>query len=374
MVKRPSGSKLSLAMKCLGSAVLPRVESDPGPPAIEGKRKHAVLETFFQNGRTHSEGTSPDDRKTCELVARAVGEIPAIGERPEVAIFVSAVDGVSRTLRKEEWSNDGRDHLAGADERNLLVSEGSVHGDRDSRLSEAYKSFRSGMFVAIADLVQLHSDTHASVWDWKSSGYVPEAQWNWQLLLPAIGLWLSSGARSDFQCDLGIAYLDERLESNSVPYSARGDFLRSRFEQLRRFEQRLLSATPENVDLYEGKHCFFCPAAARCPAKIGSLGSALAELGMVVDDLSLVRNYIALKDTWISKTAFDAMERNGNVLDLMDGREAVLTTDGKKRKIYTRKANGQTRSNAPEADQQGEAGGGVETSEGVRVGGEDPQS
>lgn len=366
MVKPPSGSTLGLAMKCLGSVLLPQVKSEPGAVATEGTRIHAVLEKYFKAGRVCPEEATEEDRKTCELVARAVGGMPEGGESSELAVFVQAVDGVFRTAtqRVDQWTMVGvgpgwRNELqdmAASDTGLSVGSDGSLHGPGNLRDHEAYVSLRHRSFVAVADYVGLQSERHVAIWDWKSSGWVPEAKYNWQLLLPAIGLWLAAGSPGDFRADCGILYLDKlssvgsdlrdatstaTFDSNAIAKSLR---------QLRFLEQSL-ACDPDKVALNEGKHCFFCPAAARCPAKIGTLGNALIDLGLEVNDFALVKNYLALSETWTSKSAQAALERAGGVMDLGDGREAVLTVPPAKRKIYTRKTHAkQARPDAPEDD------------------------
>lgn len=379
-MKLPSGSRLGLAFKCAGSCILPVVKDEPGPAAVKGKAIHAELEKYFDSGRKGFEGQTEESKLLCARVADAIGPAPDGGERAELAFSVSSIHGVCDIISGKLLGERGpgavldSGDLASANGRHIVGAEGSDDASGARRLfsGESSNDPAPSRFVAIADLVQLRSERHVAVWDWKSGGWVPEAGWNWQLLLPAIGSWYMAGKPSDFTATLGIVYTSKLCDDGPsgavVSDDVDGKFLAARAAQLERLERKLLASTPENVTLYEGKHCQFCPARDRCPAKIGALGNALIDISVLgvnesnpeLLDFSMVKNYFALTESkfGMSKNIYEILQRHGNVMDLGDGREAVFEEKNGRRKAYTRKANGQARSNASADDQSGAEGGG----------------
>ena len=213
MVKLPSGSKLSLAFKCQGSVLLPQVKDEGNERTDNGKAKHATLEKFWKGGRSE-EGFTGED---LELVRRASVTV-GLAASGELAEFGLALDPSDWGCRLYRHGRDGVDqvHLAAAD---------MVRKSRDANgsglLGPAGGADTGGVYVgdseaeraqwlcAVADLVQRKSPTSFAVWDWKTSSWVQDPEYNWQLILPAIWLYCYSGQPAEFSCELGAVYIEK---------------------------------------------------------------------------------------------------------------------------------------------------------------------
>lgn len=383
MINLPSAGKIGLAWKCLGSVLLPQVKEEAGPEAEEGKRKHAILEKFFKSGRK-DKPTDPADSELCERASTTVGRADA--EWSEFGLAVNP-DGRhalwSRRIQSESWRESTgellRDAMVGMESggyggndksgRNLVA-----HGDSDGggvHLGRTESVDRSDWFVAVADLIQWHGASRFSVYDWKSSSWATDPKYNWQLLLPAVYLWLSLDRPSDFKCELGIIYIAKPTDSGvfertpvHIVNSDECDKLlgllgRLRLRILRESQGPGVRAGLDSVTLYEGKHCDHCPARHRCPAKVGALAAATEALflGIKPNDIGLVKVSRALVDSapQIRKMEINILKEHGGELDLGDGRVAVLTEKNGKYKVYTRKNVKEisTGSNAAKDDSSG---------------------
>lgn len=317
-VKLPSGGKLSLAAKCLGSVILPQVVEEIGEVGQNGIEQHAKLEKFFKGQRKEPEDSTDEDRELYRrLVATIGGELPELGE----------------------WAEHG-----GAVDAIRLVQQDYIYSSSDDSSLD-----RSRFFPGIADLIQRTGEYEWAVWDWKSSGYVPEPKYNWQLILSGLRLFILSERDAQFRCSLGIVYTgqptdDGKLKSDVATFDA-GFFERKR-KDLGFLQRRLESADPKTVKLYSGKHCKFCPARHRCPAIVGAFSRAVAvSFGMKgvrdEDVISASRAYVD-NAPQLSKMEKEILKRHGGELDLGDGRIAVLETKVSKstgkvtEKVYTK--------------------------------------
>lgn len=386
-VKLPSGSRMGLAMKCAGSVLLPQVVSEPGVEAQEGTKQHATLEKYFSNER-RLEGADAEVVSYCERVSRTIGTFAA--EYPELGLYIDPNDWSAGWFVARRDANSvvecrlsnsvlemGRLHDAPWMQ---LDSNGDSDGGRVVRSEPMeYEQWRAGRYVAVADLVGWNDAKSIAIWDWKSAGRVPEPRYNWQLLLPAIAIWIICGRPDGFSANLGIGYVSAVVEryrdelQDGIPelegrgtviatdeYCATDTDIQSAFAGLQRLQARLASETPETVTLYQGKHCAFCPARHRCPA----VRSALCGIADT-SDLGLIRTSRALIDHGyqLRQMEINILKEHGGELDLGDGRIAVLTKDWRKKdKVYTKRAK-QARSNASETNIEGTEGGGDSTSE-----------
>lgn len=345
MSNLPSAGKIGLAWKCLGSVLLPQAKDEAGPEAEEGKRKHAVLEEFFKSGRQEKPG-DPADSELCERACATVGSADA--EWPEFGLAVDP-SGSTSVWSRSSPSDTGVVEttilsISGVERRDvLLVADGSSDGGGISVGSGSVD--RANWFVAVADLIQWRGGSTFAVFDWKSSSWATDPQYNWQLLLPAIYLWLSLGRPDDFRCELGIIYIAKPTGDGAFERSAQYFVDASDCERLLRSLGKLRDSIRRSdagrVTLYEGKHCDYCPARHRCPAKVGALEKAVeaAFIGIKPSDVGLVKVSRTLVDSapQIKKMEINILKAHGGELDLEDGRVAVLTEKNGKYKVYTRK-------------------------------------
>lgn len=371
-------------MKCIGSAVLPQVKEEAGPAALKGNDIHASLEKFIQRGRCESETDSDSERELFRLVGAACPDPGDSGaESAELGVFIDPRNWNAEFVRYEPANSSGSadkrrsgsmgsyDDGAGR-KADLLAADGGVDDIGVQRtLSE---SERAMGFLSVCDLVQRKSASKAefAIYDWKSGlGYIPNPQYNWQLLCPAVGLWIINGRPDEFYVQGVILYTSITTDDYgnrvfSKPpdrYTYDAKILRNAEWKLRSMYGAMLRASGDRgsasrsveVDLYEGKHCVFCPARARCPAKVGAVGAALkVALGQEATPEAIVRASMLLVDSTvqIKKAAIEMLELYGGNMDLGDGREAVLEVDKKnKKKVYTKHAKTAPRSDAPEDDQ-----------------------
>lgn len=311
--------------------MLPQVKSESGitPETQEGLRVHAVVEKFIKQGRSTDGIDSEEDRKICARVAKTLGPIPLLGERSELGYLVRVGE------------------LPGEDAFNIHSSPEQPDG-----------LLRRDWLYGIADYLGCHSENVYSIADFKTGSYfVQQPEWNWQLLLPAIGLWIGAGSPDNFSVNARIIKI--RNDSVDADRCSCDDFtfdsglLRERLGWLRHSLLKAKNQTPETVTLYEGRHCEYCPARARCPAKVGAIAQALRLYGYPPEEIMpdvvvrMATNLIECKPQ-LDKAAKELIKMNGrqetvegkkqHVMDLGDGREAVVSVDGKgKTKLFTRK-------------------------------------
>jgi hypothetical protein len=360
----------------LGSALLPVVKDEGNARTENGKEKHAKLEAYIKAGRVPPDGSSPDD---LDLYARAAATVGvAENESAEVGIALGlGPDGwVARRYSRDIPSGPGVGTLRGeaSDERRqspVVVADGGADlagdGGYDPVVGDS-PAERASWFVAVADLIQQRASGEYAVFDWKTSSWVQDPKYNWQLLLSGLWLYVAGGRDPAFRCELGAIYIERPVDVGSSDESVLKSFQRTEpyeldaagaernLGQLGRLRSRLLTEAPENVELYEGKHCAYCPARHRCPAKIGAFSNLIDELESPGNELTLLKMLMTINYNrpQIDAAAKNILRENGGEMDLGDGRIAVLTKDKRDReKVYTKRAK-QTGSNAPEDDKSGE--------------------
>lgn len=408
-MKLPSGSKLSLAMKCIGSFLLPQVKSEPGEAALKGTRIHALVESYIKSGRQIPEGLEEQERTLLRNIGQFIGSSDGICDRPEIACLLCPGDHSARVLRVSRDEERPTYFELGIDDMQVQGTESAsivrngpggisgADGSDDSNGSlgvrVAVEPDQSKSFLAIADLVRIHEDgSGVEIIDWKtgSIGSAGNAQWNWQLILPAVVIWVIAGRPERFFATLRTVYLDGdavHCKPDRDIYTAAGRDLERWEHSLSGLDRRAVSTTPGSEPLYEGKHCGFCPARDRCPAKIGALGRAVelsitsGDAGVRLPGLShvdMMRAYHAIMESKFAanKNAYEILESHGGVLDLGDGRESVLTVANGRRKVFTRKRKleSNVENQGPDVAEDGKptaASGGDPPAEGVRAGGED---
>jgi hypothetical protein len=387
-IKLPSGGKISLAIRCLGSVLLPKVVDEAGPEAERGKELHAKLEKLFKAKRQIPDGSSVEDRELYSRVQNTIAwsGAPVANESAELGVAVDpsswacgsyvahSVPGLRE--RPSAGAVDVHDTSGKSTPVDLLVADGSddVAGVRTGLpLVGDSSGDRASWFVAIADLVQQRSSSGFAVYDWKSGAYSEDPKYSWQFLLPAIWLYELAGQPADFSCYCAAVYIskpnDLGFDVQDVEFDA-GDVGSAKL-RLRDLYNRIQSSDPGRVTLYEGKHCGFCPARHRCPAKVGAFADAMSIATDVVPlDVDVVKASRTLVDDMpqLKKMEINILKEHGGELDLGDGRVAVLTKDYRgKDKVFTKRAKPK-RSDAPEDGDRGTETERTPAAEGIRAG------
>lgn len=376
----PPGSRLSLAQKCIGSVLLPQTKEEK-QHLEDGKSVHSALEAYFKSGRQIDPGLDDDRLKFVRLVDGAVGRCGSefaelgVGLDPDQwdQVLVSGIPGVNGLpdpehdghTRSGDVVRQGGNVVIGRLPEPVLLQPGAERREDDSSKA-ILDSDRSRYFIGFADLAQLGcaGEIDLKVWDWKTGHtWVATPEWNWQLILTAVAIWCCLGKPEPFKAELNILQLgDGTGEPKTQTFVADADFLQSKLYGLQWLKRRLEAGYEDGrYTLYEGKHCTFCPAWDRCPAKVGPLremASALVEKPESLSHQDMIRWWLHLKDSMkkFDDGAYEILERNGNIMVLPDGREAVLARDKKnRRKVFTRKGKGvgQAKETGPVSNQTG---------------------
>lgn len=365
----------------MGSFLLPQVKSEAGESAEKGTAFHALVESFFKEGRTIPDSASPTERLLLRRIRKLVGPPAGLFERPELACVLQPSNGISELLsvsrgfdsrepfyhRLHNGSHESAVEQTGGQPA-PHVESGSRHGVPVRGAGVGTDSVfvdRAISILAIADFVQIFDGSTIAVYDWKTGAWPGDPKWSWQLIVPAVAVWIIAGRPSEFRSTgylVGVDLATGRIKPVKHVLSARD--LANYERHLRNMVERAGRQDPATVTLYEGKHCAYCPARDRCPAKIGALTKAMENfLWADVSDLELIKGYVALTESKFSnnKVAYEILERHGNVMDLGDGRDAVLTVKSGRRSVYTRKHVQETNveqdgSNAAEDDNSGAQG------------------
>lgn len=256
----PSASGIGLAMKCVGSVVLPRIEEESGPEAQRGTRIHRAMEKLVKR-----------EAKLAELVDLEADESVAVTALWKA--FSLWFDGVE-----------------GEQQRNNAVPEVALAYDLRKRMTRvlgvcigrAYPETAASEVVGTAD-VMLRGSGQSVVVDWKVGRVQPDptsqlwqmrtlalmaARWSGDRTARAVTIWAPHGANvttvdaATFEAldiDLIEAELVELLDRIT---DAHRDVLEDR--------------TPQ---LALGSHCSQCRARLACPARVGLIRSAVADAG-----------------------------------------------------------------------------------------------
>lgn len=250
---RPTASALERAGRCLGSALLPRVD-EVTDAASHGLAIHAFLARVSEVGREQALGEVDEEfRPACAAIDLDLLPTSALEVYPELALAYDPETGIAREL--------GRN------------------------LGRRYPPVHPREFVGTADVVTVSRD-EVVVADFKTGrGLLTPAKDNPQLKF--LGL---AAARLLGRRQLRVALI--RIAEDGTPFFDSADFdaveLDSIEEELRDLARRLdqakdLLALGEPPPVTTGIHCRRCPSLVYCPGqaalvkKLGGHPEAVAE-------------------------------------------------------------------------------------------------
>jgi len=251
----PSASRLELAMRCVGSRVLPRIEEESGPEAERGARIHAAMQKLMKT-RCGLEGLGElaDDERTS--AATLWDAAPLAMTMADFARHVGAEVAMAYDLDERTARSIG------------------------TNIGRAYPAMRRSEVYGTADAIGLERDT-CHVIDWKCGrlhhGFIGSS---WQM--KALGLmtarlyqrsavrislvWAPPGAERATVDSMMLEALDLDLIECE---------LRELLRRLEDAERDVLEGRAPRLTL--GAHCARCPARLACPARAGLVRSAVAD-------------------------------------------------------------------------------------------------
>ena len=267
----PSASKLGLAFTCLGSAVLPRVDS-LNEHADKGNAKHLFLSMCLKLGRDAALLEVPEEFRA-DCAALDVSELPAsqAGQwLAEVAFAFDVVSGEARVLGE----NIGREYTrAGRTERDIAGS---------------------------ADLVGLTPDAVVVI-DYKTGRQpVTRCAENWQMRALSV---MAARALGRSRAQAAVLYVDDDGRPRYDWASWDAFDLDGFASEIQALGVRVLTATAvqqlgarKDFTLRTGSHCRYCPALTTCPAQgafvrqlVATPAETLAELEAGIQDDATAR-------------------------------------------------------------------------------------
>lgn len=252
---RPTASSLDRAGRCLGSALLPRVD-EITDAASRGVALHAFLARVTEVGREEALGEVDEAfRPACAAIDLDVLPTSALEVIPELALAYDPETGTAREL--------GRN------------------------LGRRYPPVHPREFVGTADIVTV-SKAEVSVADFKTGrGLITPAKDNSQLRF--LGL---AAARLLGRRQLRVALI--RIAEDGTPFFDSADFdaveLDAIEEDLRDLARRLdqakaLMALGEPPPVTTGIHCRRCPSLVYCPGQTALLKKLGGHTEAVADDI-----------------------------------------------------------------------------------------
>lgn len=246
----PTASALGRAMKCVGSQVLPRIESESRAADV-GTAKHAFAEAIV-NGATREaalEVVPEEFRAECLAIDERALEVMR-GLETEVAYAIDVENGVVRRI--------------------------------GAKLRRAYGDPKPSELVGTFDYSGTLGEECAVVYDLKTGlADIGNAADSWQLRAGALAV----ATWSDLdEAEVGFLWVREGFAPKWS--TARFDALdldAFRYE-LRSLWKRIVDASTalswgELPELREGPHCAHCPARLSCPAKMALIRGAVADAG-----------------------------------------------------------------------------------------------
>lgn len=267
----PSASKLGLAFTCLGSAVLPRVDS-LNEHADKGNAKHAFLALCLKLGRDAALAEVPEEYRA-DCAALDVSELPAsqAGQwLAEVAFAFDVVSGEARILGE----NIGREYAAhGRTERDIAGS---------------------------ADLVGLTPDAVVVI-DYKTGRMpVTRCRDNWQMRGLAV---MAARALGRSRAQAAVLYLDDDGRPRYDWASWDAFDLDGFAAEMQHMGGIVLDKTAGLPTLRTGSHCRYCPALTTCPAQ----GAFVRQL-VATPTETLAELEAGLKDDETARLVFERVE------------------------------------------------------------------
>ena len=260
-MKRPTGSRLGLAMECIGSVLLPGISSS-SPEAEAGTARHAFLAALHAGKAREEalEAVPEEHRETCDAMDDSM--LPALaGLRSEVAMAYNPAADEARPLHPKS----ARDY------------SGASPGDY--RMTLDYCGSPDGRGPCVYDLKTGMVDSGRAV-D------------SWQLRLGALALTAADrvgGAWPDSPVKVALIKAREGMRTKwSTGVLELMDLDRDR-ALLVDLSARLDAAEATGVktsDLSVGAHCRHCPARMSCPAQTAMIRSVIDSKGAELTDLA----------------------------------------------------------------------------------------
>ena len=251
----PSASSLERASMCVGSAVLPRVEST-NEAAEKGRALHAFLARVAEVGRDAAlDEVSSEYRPLCEGIDLDVLPVSSLHVAAEVALAYNPETGVAREL--------GRN------------------------LDRAYRMVEATEFMGTADVICVGPD-ELFVGDYKTGmGLLTAARENWQLRFLAL-----AASRVFERSKVRVAII--RILEDGTPLSDSAEFdavdldgiavdLRDLGDRVGRAQE--LAFVGEAPPLATGTHCRWCKSLVYCPAQTALVKQLASNVDVVADDI-----------------------------------------------------------------------------------------
>ena len=266
-MRLPTGSRVGLAMQCVGSCVLPTVETS-SDLAEMGTAKHLVAEMTLG-------GSTPED------IRAALEKLGLDSERVD--------DAMSMDL---EWLEE---FSRFATEVTLVYNSATgACSELGQGLGRDYSAASTHEIVATADYIDVIEDDLGDpavyVADLKTGQKDPgRPEENWQLKTLAL---MASRVHKASSADVALVW----APAGRKPQIRRATLSES---DLGRIEVELKElahkATDASTDLREfgivphlktGSHCAYCPARLSCPAQVGIIRSAVASGSATLTDVA----------------------------------------------------------------------------------------
>ena len=236
----PSGSQWTRVLRCPGSAVLAQVKDEPGPASERGTAIHDYLCDRLGGGLSPADALAkaPEAyRIDCAEIEHSMDKVRGGGAwHHEIALAYNVVTRQTRII----GHNIGRDYGPVAREEiplSLDLARPGCVGD--------YKTGRG------------------------HDGYAPPTHRNGQLMVGAVAVWKLWGGDSVYAF---LQKLDDGCKLDEVTWDAFDlESHADRIEATARAIWHMQDAHLRGIDpdVSEGTQCEYCPAKARCPAKVG---------------------------------------------------------------------------------------------------------
>lgn len=251
----PSASSLERASRCIGSAVLPKVENVT-EAADKGKALHAFLARVVEVGRDEAmQEVSPEYRDLCAAIDTDMLPVTAVDVTAEVAFAYDPAKGTARMLGQN--------------------------------IDRAYSLAEPTEFMGTADVVCV-GPGELFIGDYKTGmGFVTPARENWQLRFLAL-------AASKVHNRTAVRVAIIRITEDGTPFSDSVDFdavdLDGIAEDLRVLGRKVgeaqeLAFLDRAPPVTTGAHCRYCKSLVYCPAQTALTKRLATDPDRVADDI-----------------------------------------------------------------------------------------
>lgn len=246
----PSGSRIGLAMKCVGSAVLPRVESlSVAADAGTAKHRFAARLVAGVDKETALSEVQEEFREACD--ALDVSWLPLVsGCETEVTLAFSPSTGVSTRI----GANLERDYSGAASGEMVATLDYFRVGDAQEPPSVFVADLKTGM---------IRPDAASTSWQLRTCALFAARLVRAECADIAI-IWTPEGRKP-------VVDKAHLTHEDLVAIETQLCELASRID-----DEVTFGGTPQ---LRTGDHCKYCPAKLSCPAQVGIIRSAVATGG-----------------------------------------------------------------------------------------------